>query len=652
MAERERNPSPYAPTERTEAATHESGPSPVGDLESPLAPSFFDERYAHEQALGEGGMGRVLLYKDAQIGRRVAVKMMKSERAVDDLSRARFLREARIQAQLEHPAIVPVYDLGVTPTGSIYFTMKRVRGVTLRDILEQLVSGDIDARKRFTRRRLLTAFSSACLAIELAHERGVLHRDLKPENVMLGDFGEVYVLDWGVAKLVGVDDRTSASVDLPDDLVRATRAGAVLGTPGYMAPEQLRGTKPLGPSCDIYALGAILFELLTLEPLHSKPTAEDTIESTIAGADARASVRAPDRDIAPELDAVCVRATATAPEGRFASARDLSAAIERFLDGERDVELRRTMAAAHARKAAEAASSAGASIDDRREAMRNVGRALALDPDNHDAAATMARLLTEPPRDLPPEVFAEMERSTARHRRWMGRVGAYTYASVFAYVPLVAWVGIKQPLLVALFFVPLAAASVMSLYQSKLERPSERITFAAMILSNLAFAIASVFYGPLVVVPAAVAINATAFAVHLQGKQRVVSTLTACFALIVPMALEALRVTPASYAFANGAMTILPRAVELPELPTLWVLAASGIAGVLTGTIAVSHVRDALGQAEKRLYVYAWHLRELVPETARPAPGPPSEKRPRKATAPRADVPADQRTTRPMSKYP
>jgi serine/threonine protein kinase len=158
------------------------------------------ERYQASGVIGKGGMGEVRLYKDLRISRYVAVKVLRDKLRSSPEYRSRFVLEARLQGQLEHPSIVPVHDLGVTPEGELFFSMARVRGVTLRAALETVRAGDHGAR--FVRRRLLTAFSSVCLAVDYAHCRGVVHRDLKPENVMLGDFGEVYVLDWGIAKVM------------------------------------------------------------------------------------------------------------------------------------------------------------------------------------------------------------------------------------------------------------------------------------------------------------------------------------------------------------------------------------------------------------------------------------------------------------------
>src|SRR5689334_12964764 len=159
------------------------------------------ERYAARDALGAGGMGEVRSYADKRIGREIALKRLLPERADDVKSRKRFLREARIQGTLEHPSVVPVYDLGEEPDGSLYFTMKRIRGETLFDLIRRLAKDDPDALARWWRRRRLEVFGRICLAVHYAHTRGVIHRDLKPGNIMLGEYGEVYVLDWGLAKI-------------------------------------------------------------------------------------------------------------------------------------------------------------------------------------------------------------------------------------------------------------------------------------------------------------------------------------------------------------------------------------------------------------------------------------------------------------------
>src|SRR5262249_13091427 len=152
-----------------------------------------------------GGMGEVRLCTDRRIGRAVAMKLIRPENARRAKLRARFLFEAKVQGQLEHPAILPVYDLGVRPDGLEYFTMKRLSGRTLNNILKALRAGDKGTQATYSRRRLLQAFQSACQAIEFVHQRGVVHRDLKPANIMLGSLGELSILDWGLAKISFVD---------------------------------------------------------------------------------------------------------------------------------------------------------------------------------------------------------------------------------------------------------------------------------------------------------------------------------------------------------------------------------------------------------------------------------------------------------------
>ncbi|MGH7271478.1 MAG: serine/threonine-protein kinase, partial [Polyangiaceae bacterium] len=208
-------------------------------------------RYALGEVLGEGGMGVVRACHDQRIGRDVALKTVRDEHSSRADLVARFLREACVQGQLEHPSIVPVYDLGYDGDGRAYFTMKRVRGATFEQIVAALRRGSDDAARSFPLRKLLGAFATVCHALHFANSRGVIHRDLKPGNVMLGDFGEVYVLDWGLAKL----RLSAASTDADDVPVQSPAAqgsvgshvsgksagGATMGTPGYMAPEQVRG---------------------------------------------------------------------------------------------------------------------------------------------------------------------------------------------------------------------------------------------------------------------------------------------------------------------------------------------------------------------------------------------------------------------------
>jgi serine/threonine protein kinase len=444
------------------ALTELRGPSPsssgrsdtaIGDPDAAVVVYAFEERYEIRKRLGEGGMGEVRLCRDRMIGREVAMKVVLPSMTGRGEIQARFVREARVQGQLEHPAIVPVHDFGVDSDGNAFFTMKRVRGVTLEDILDRLRRGDEPTMREHTRHRLLAAFARVCLAIDFAHGRGVLHRDLKPANIMLGGYGEVYVLDWGLAKVRGASKSVDVSVpdlstlagddgDEGDDRARrhdhlddedpksssrtraivgagsrATQAGSLLGTPGYMAPEQIRGEE-VDERTDVYCLGGILFELLTLVPLHGEPPMAAMMGRALQGVDARPSKRAPKRDVPPELELVCVRACAAKRDERYRSARELADSIEAFLSGDRDLELREELALVHLDLARDAASRMlvpGSSNDERTLALREVGRAIALTPDDPEALALLVRLLTEPPKVPPPEVLEAIAPRVGRY---------------------------------------------------------------------------------------------------------------------------------------------------------------------------------------------------------------------------------------------
>lgn len=325
--------SPLAPSLALEGLvsfTEPSSPAHAG------APVSFADRYERLELLGAGGMGEVWLCRDRVVGRDVAMKVIHSPMARSP-RRWRFVREARVQGQLEHPSIVPVYDLGVDPDGLPYFTMRHVRGRSLAEVLRALGEGDPETRRRFGRRRLLSIFERVCFSLEYIHRRGVLHRDVKPSNLMLGELGEVYVLDWGLVKLLGDEGGHATIIDASN--ASHTGEGTVLGTPGYMSPEQLRGEiDELGPWSDVYSLGAILFEILAGSRFHSSSLRgtkllQARLLSTLRMDGARPSERAPEREVPADLDALCYAATRLAPRARVPSAAAVGLAVQSFLDG-------------------------------------------------------------------------------------------------------------------------------------------------------------------------------------------------------------------------------------------------------------------------------------------------------------------------------
>ncbi len=584
-------------------------------------------RYEMRDRLGEGGMGEVYLCADHRVGRDIAMKVIRAERGGHADARTRFVREARVQGQLEHPSIVPVYDLGRDANGSAYFTMRRVRGKTFEQVLEELRDGIGATAREWTRHKLLTAFASVCLATDFAHARGVLHRDLKPDNIMLGDFGEVYVLDWGLAKVVEKEDdapesHRAVTPDPATDDAPRTAFGTLMGTPGYMSPEQARRDDVvLDARADVYALGAILFELLAYEPLHARGSSDEVLRSTLQGADARPSIRAPWRDVPPELDVICVRATSVERADRYATAREIYDAIEAFLSGDRDVERRRTLAKDHARLATEATDRAlrggGDAVGERALAMREVSRAVALDPTNVDAMKALVRLFTEPPRELPPEASADLSRALVHTQRVAARTAAIGYATWLVYAPLVWWMGVRDLKWGALCDVLFIAAAAANWYVGRAKE--SRVTRAAdiaLFVSTVAIAASVGVAGPFMLLPGIAAVNTILYVSSADRSRRAWAIGAGCLAVAVPLLLELVGVLPPSIAFEGGAVVTLPQIMRFPPVPTLVFLFFTNVAVIVTASIFVARFRDALHATQERLYFHTWQLRQFVPSEA------------------------------------
>ncbi len=303
-------------------------------------PSLYDSlRFRILRPHATGGLGQVYVARDQELGRQVALKEIRIDRCDDPGLRGRFLLEAEINGNLEHPGIVPVYGLGSYPDGRPFYAMRFIQGDSLREAVERFHKTSKSSYDSLEFRQLLGRFIDVCDAIAYAHSRGVLHRDLKPANIMLGRFGETLVVDWGLAKAVGTaesaDGQSTEATFVPSlsGSIDPTLAGSAMGTPQYMSPEQAEGRlDSLGPATDIYALGATLSALLTgTAPVEGADLGE-ILRKVVRG-----EVSAP-RDRHPQvpldLDAVCRKAMALRPDDRYPSARALADDIEHWLADE------------------------------------------------------------------------------------------------------------------------------------------------------------------------------------------------------------------------------------------------------------------------------------------------------------------------------
>jgi eukaryotic-like serine/threonine-protein kinase len=555
--------------------------------------------------LGKGGMGEVVIAHDLRVGREVAYKRMRDSNA-DGEALGRFLREARIQARLDHPAIVPVYELGKDADGRPYFTMKRLTGKTLSDRL---------ADRSEPRQPLLRAFAEVCLAIELAHSKGVIHRDLKPQNIMLGDYGEVYVLDWGIARVIG-DRRarraTGADQGDIDTLGEATSDGTMLGTLGYMSPEQMRG-EDVGPPTDVYALGAILFEILTDEPLH--PRGHAAVASTLAMDTASPRERTPDRAIAPELDQVCTEALRSDAAKR-PTARELASRVQRYLDGDRDLERRRQLAAEYLAAARVALASGDA--DRRAEATRTAGRALSLDPESAEAAELVTALIVEPPRRLPADLQDLLQANeTELARRRAGKavsavlsVLSLSFALLVFEVKSWAWLGV--------LWLGLLAFAALSWRTSRTGRAHVWPVLVGTVLIAVAFARV---VSPYILVPSLLCgtVLAISNSPVLNERRWILYAWMACAASL-PSLLEMTGLIEATARVVDDMIVIDSAVLDGGGDATRVALSIANLILLLAiARFAVMLARDRRA-AQRSVMIQAWHLRQLLPKDAAAAP--------------------------------
>ena len=324
-------------------------PSPPLPLERVTAAPTREEsrtRFRDLGELGRGGMADVRLARDNRLFRKVAVKSLRPDRATESAV-ARFVREARITAQLDHPNVPPVYSVEGAAGGATDLVMKHIVGHTLQDLIEETLakspagvrgSGKLPDRLSLASR--LGVFIKVCDAVHYAHEKGVIHRDLKPANIMVGDFGEAYVMDWGIARLVNDPPETLNDDDDNDDEDPAatfkTRVGQVIGTIMYMSPEQALGLPEIGPLSDQYALGVILQELATLRNGRERGDRRTGLQHAAQGK--LTPLTAADK-VPAGLAAIIRKATAPDPDGRYESVASLAEDVRHFLTGEELVAL-------------------------------------------------------------------------------------------------------------------------------------------------------------------------------------------------------------------------------------------------------------------------------------------------------------------------
>ena len=344
-------------------------------------------RYDDLGPIGSGGMGEVRRVRDRRLGRRLALKTLHTPALNRPSVVARFLEEAQATAQLQHPGIIPVHDLGKMPNGRVWFTMKEVDGQTFGEVISQVHAVSKtrwrSAASGWTLRRLIDALRQVCEAVGYAHSRSVVHRDLKPANIMVGSHGEVLVLDWGLAKVLGRPDLAAedgeldpVQTDRSRDNAHQTKMGQAAGTPTYMPPEQALGQiDKIDARSDVYALGAILYEVLSGRKPYIGRSALEVLEQVRRGPPVSLQASASPVDsmgfrnellpntsppqgppLPPSLVAACQRAMARDPADRFDSADALAAELQAWLDGARRQEEARAVVALAEETASEAAA--------------------------------------------------------------------------------------------------------------------------------------------------------------------------------------------------------------------------------------------------------------------------------------------------------
>jgi len=342
-----------APVAAVAAASARTTVLPRIEMNGSDAELVFDgkERFERLRLLGEGGLGEVIGVMDHDIGRKVAIKRLRTE-VKSPAALARFVDEIRTIGKLEHPNIIPIHDVGMDQDGELYFVMKYVDGETLESVIERLAAGDVQYHQHYTFERRVEIFRALLEALAFAHDKGIVHRDIKPANIMIGKFGEVLLMDWGIAKSLKSDLPELPMVDggvpsSPAGTGRAfqTQLGALVGTPLYMSPEQASG-KATDERSDVYSLCLVFYELLYLRhPLAHKTTIEEVLEAARTEAFELSERASAHQSVVPsELMWFLRHGLAKDPALRHPSMRAMIDLLDRRADGHIRVECAVTLA--------------------------------------------------------------------------------------------------------------------------------------------------------------------------------------------------------------------------------------------------------------------------------------------------------------------
>ncbi|HUS32710.1 MAG TPA: serine/threonine-protein kinase [Kofleriaceae bacterium] len=575
-------------------ATPDLDTAPASHDSMPVLPEL--PGYVPGETIGRGGMGEVIAARDVTLDREVALKRMKMQSPTSDAI-ARFMREAKIQARLDHPSIVPVHEMGTDVNGNPYFTMKRLSGRTLAQVLES---------RTLSLQALLRAFVDVCFAVERAHAADVVHRDLKPSNVMLGDFNDVYVIDWGVARVMRTKRTSSmaAAVDIDSLPVDETGVGVMLGTPGFMAPEQMKGDD-VSPAADVYSLGALLFEMLAGEPLH--PPGKQAISHTLASPTESPAKRKPERAVPPELDELCVAALDEDPAKR-PTARELGDRVQRYLDGDRDLERRRTLAAEQLAKARKLVTEPAR----RTEGGQMAARALALDPESKEAAELVSRLILEPPKELPPALVESLEDSERKLNAQRGRSAMIAFLTLWLVLPVfIIFQHIKDWTQLALLYAVVTLMAILSWENGRTGRTPTWMTafgnFAVAVMFSRLTGSFVLTVG--LVAGQTLALSSRPWFVH--NRKWMIAWIVV--SLLTPFTLEWFGLIESTWHMAPGGLYVTGTILDTTHTRDVVVLAFSQCAlAVVVGLFGMSITR-AREEAQRRAHIQAWHLQQLLP---------------------------------------